>query len=149
MHEKDEKSIVTNEDKGSQIVSEEGKTEEPVEKLKFEIRVDVEEENDSCFDSTKEEREVFGLVEADKKEIELEVDPPAPAFGIMVTPAEELLEVDCVTTACTADEFNILEVIVKKTDHDVLDSKVLRKLRDADEASLITKFDMFWTKQRT
>eukprot|EP00957_Ditylum_brightwellii_P072293 5495391-Ditylum_brightwellii.AAC.1 len=34
----------------------------------------------------------------------------------MASRAEQLLAADCVTTAWTADEFNALEVIVKKTE---------------------------------
>eukprot|EP00957_Ditylum_brightwellii_P086685 6596261-Ditylum_brightwellii.AAC.1 len=48
-----------------------------------------------------------------------------------------------------ADEFNALDVIVKKTEWSSLEPKVLRKLRDAAEAPLMTKFDMFCTKQGT
>eukprot|EP00957_Ditylum_brightwellii_P183152 13949881-Ditylum_brightwellii.AAC.1 len=67
----------------------------------------------------------------------------------MTSPAEQLLGADCVTTAQTADEFNALEVIVKKTEQGGLEPKVLRKLRDAAEAPLVTKFDMLCTKQGT
>eukprot|EP00957_Ditylum_brightwellii_P155812 11861694-Ditylum_brightwellii.AAC.1 len=90
---------VTDKDKGRQIVSEEGETEEPIEELEFDIREGAKKEKDSHFNLTEEERQKFGLVEADKEEIELEVDPPAPDFGIMENPAEELFGANHVLTA--------------------------------------------------
>eukprot|EP00957_Ditylum_brightwellii_P049339 3743655-Ditylum_brightwellii.AAC.1 len=121
----------TAKDKGSQIISEEDKTEDLLaEELEFPLEIGADE-----------------AVKETKDKEEVEIEPPTPDFGIMLSPADQLLGDDHVTTAQTADEFNVLEVIVKKTEQGGLEPKVLRKLRDAAEAPLVKKCDMFCTKQ--
>eukprot|EP00957_Ditylum_brightwellii_P130610 9963981-Ditylum_brightwellii.AAC.1 len=123
----------TAKDKGSQIISEGNKSEDLfVEELEFPLEVGAEE-----------------AVEETKDGEEVEIEPPAPDFGIIVAPAEQLFGADHVTTALMADEFNALEVIAKKTEQGGLETKVLRTLRDAAEAPFVTRFDMLHTKQGT
>eukprot|EP00957_Ditylum_brightwellii_P016904 1274831-Ditylum_brightwellii.AAC.1 len=91
-------------DEGSQVTSEEEETEHlaPEElELEFEGKFEIDPREEGVEERKHKESE----------ESEEDIDPPAPHFGTMSTPAQELLGDDRVTIARTTDQFNVLEVI--------------------------------------